>query len=317
VADQKLTLDQATLVLFNPRAQMRSTLRDTLLGLGFRNILDFGDLERTRTSIIKRSPDLVILDLDREKEEICSLVREIRHSKICDDPFLVIIALSWHPSLDAVNNSMEAGIDDIITMPISTKLLSERIHTLIRHRKDFVVISSYVGPDRRTGERIENDPSEPGTIKVPNNLRFKTMGDTEAAASPEFIDTVQARINNHRLNRHAQRIVWLIDESLKADPTGSNPTNVSAQRHAEIANMIEQLAYDLESQGYGEMVEICDSMDNVLDFLRHSPNKKFYELLRLHAFAVTATLMEREGAGELVIAALNEATAHLERLRSV
>jgi hypothetical protein len=28
-------------------------------------------------------------------------------------------------------------------------------------------------------------------------------------------------------------------------------------------------------------------------------------------------LREREGAGELVIAALNEATAHLERLRSV
>ncbi|MFT5540732.1 MAG: DNA-binding response OmpR family regulator, partial [Alphaproteobacteria bacterium] len=316
MADQKLTLDQATLVLFNPRAQMRATLRHTLLGLGFRNILDFGNLGHTRSSIIERSPDLVILDLDCEKEGICTLVREIRHSKLCEDPFLVIIALSWHPSLDAVNSSMESGIDDIITMPISTKLLSERINTLIRHRKNFVVTSSYVGPDRRTGDRIENDPMEPGTLKVPNNLRYKAMGDTEAAASPEFINEMQTRINNQRLNRHAQRIVWLIDESLKADPTGTKITDVNKQRHAEIANMIEQLAYDLESQGYVEMVEICDSMENVLDFLRHSANKKFNELLRLHAFAVTATLMEREGAAELVIAALNEATAHLERLRS-
>jgi hypothetical protein len=211
---------------------------------------------------------------------------------------------------------MESGIDDIITMPISTKLLSDRINKLIRHRKNFVVTSSYVGPDRRTGELIENDPMKPSTIKVPNNLRFKTMGDSEAAASPQVISEMQTRINNHRLNRHAQRIVWLIDESLKADPSGSKPTDINAQRYAEIGNMIELLAYDLESRGYIEMVEICDSMTNVLEFLRHSPHKKFYELLRLHAFAVTATLMEREGAADMVITALNEATAHLERLRS-
>ena len=87
-------LEQATVVLFNPLGQMRATLRDAMLVLGFRNILDFGDLERARNAIIERSPDLVLLDLDREHDAVCDLVREVRHSRVCADPFMVIIALS-------------------------------------------------------------------------------------------------------------------------------------------------------------------------------------------------------------------------------
>ena len=96
---KKYAFEEATVVLFNPVSQMRSTLRDAMLVQGFRNILDYSDLQRTRQAIIESSPDLIMLDLDREKEEVCNLVREIRHSSISDDPFAVIIALSWHPSI--------------------------------------------------------------------------------------------------------------------------------------------------------------------------------------------------------------------------
>lgn len=314
--ENKFPLDQATLVLFNPMGPMRSTLREAVHALGFRNILDFGDLDRTRNAIAERAPDLVLLDLDHQKEEVCKLVREVRHSQLAADPFVVIMALSWHPSLDAVNNSMESGIDDLIMMPISIKLLADRINALITHRKHFVVTSSYVGPDRRSPGRSAEDPIGLGTIQVPNNLRYKTIGDATAAASAEAVSAIQAKINNHRLNRHAQRITWLIDESLKKHGEGADLAMAGAQFLAEITAQMEQLAFDLESQGYGNLLDICDSMQSVLDCIRRRPTKQLYELLRVHALATTATLMEREGAAELVISALNEATAKVKQAKT-
>ena len=314
--NKKYAYEQATVVLFNPLGQMRATLRDAMLVLGFRNILDFGDLARTRTAIIERTPDLVLLDLDREKVAICELVREIRHSNITADPFVVIMAMTWHPHLDTVNNSLEAGVDDILTMPISIKLINERIDALIRNRKEFVVTSSYVGPDRRTGESARSDPLGLGTIRVPNNLRFKAAGDTTAMASSDTVAAIQAKVNNHRLNRYAQRIAWLIDETLKVMASGNEVPAASLRRLDEVAKLSDELAFEIEALGQVELLDICDSMVRVIENIRSTPTRQFYELLKIHAFAVTATLMETEGAADLVIRALKDATARLKLARS-
>lgn len=314
--DKKYAFDQVTVLLFNPAAQMRATLRDATLAQGFRNIFDCGGLERTRTAIIERTPDLIILDLDREKEEVCKLVREIRQGNLCPDPFVVIIALSWHPSLEAVNNSLEAGIDDIIMMPISIKLISDRIDVLIRNRKDFVVTSTYIGPDRRARSDKRSDTLGLGTIRVPNNLRFKATGDVEAAASGDVVSAVQAQINNHRLNRYAQRVVWLIDQTLRLKATGKEVLSASAKRLDEVASLIDSLALELESLGQMELLDICDSMVRVLENIRGTPTRQFYELLKVHAYAITATLMESDGAADLVIDALNDARIKLNRAKS-
>ncbi len=313
---KKYAFEEATVVLFNPVSQMRSTLRDAMLVQGFRNILDYSDLQRTRQAIIERSPDLIMLDLDREKEEVCNLVREIRHSSISDDPFAVIIALSWHPSIEAVNNSLEAGVDDIVMMPVSIKLVSDRIDILVRNRKEFVVTASYVGPDRRSPEDTRKDPIGLGTIKVPNNLRFKATGDVAAAASESIVSNVKAKINNHRLNRYTQRIAWLIDETLRLKATSMEVPTASEKRLDEVASLVDSLALELETLSQIELLEICDSMVRVIENIRSTPTKQFCELLKIHAFAITATLIETEGAADMVIAALNDARSRLDRARS-
>lgn len=304
------------MVLFNPAFKMRTTLRQAMIGLGFRDILDFVDLESTRRAIIDRNPDLVLLDLDRDRDGVRKLVREVRHSEVCSDPFVVMMALSWHPSLEAVNNSLEAGVDDILTMTLSIKAIWSRINELIHNRKNFVVTQTYVGPDWRSPKRVASEASDIGTIQVPNNLRYKATGDEAAAASGEAVSAIQAKIQNHRLNRHAQRITWLIDELLKLHSGGTDLALAGAQYLAEISQQIEDLAVDLELQGYGNLLDICDSMENVLTGIRKATTKQLYELLRVHALAVTATLLEREGAAELVIKALNKATAKVNQIKS-
>jgi DNA-binding response OmpR family regulator len=192
VPEPKHTLEKVTMVLFNPVFKMRTTLRQAMIGMGFRDILDFGDIDSTRKAIMDRNPDIVLLDLDRERDAVCKLVREVRHSQVCADPFVVMMALSWHPSIESVNNSLEAGVDDILTMPLSIKAITTRINELIHNRKHFVVTQTYVGPDRRSPSRRESQPNDVvGTIQVPNNLRYKTTGDETAAASGDAVSAIQ------------------------------------------------------------------------------------------------------------------------------
>lgn len=314
--DHKYALEQAAVVLFNPHLYMRTMLRSTLMGLGFKDVYDYGELDRTRDAIIERAPDLVLLDLDEEKENTCALIREIRQTSISDNPFVAIIALSWQPNSATVNNSMEAGIDDLIVMPISIKSIFDRVDTLIQNRKEFIVTSSYVGPDRRATTDARPDALGLGAIKVPNSLRYRTIGDHAAIASAEAVNAVTARINHHRLNRYAQRIPWLIGEIQKSKEDGAENSKITIERHDEIGCLIENIAFDLSTQGYEHLLEITDSMLRLLDFIREKHSQQFYEFMRLHALSITATLMESDGAAVMVKQALKETAAYLDRVQA-
>ena len=243
-------------------------------------------------------------------------MREIRGTNICADPFVPVMAFSWQPNLSVVNKMMEAGIDDLIVMPISLKLIYDRIDVLIRNRPEFVVTASYVGPERRTGGREKVDPLGLGTIKVPNTLRYKTTGDVTAIASSEIVTEIKEKIEHHRINRYAQRIQWLVDQ-IQADKAKNNEVSaVTVQRHDEIGRLIEDTAFDLRAKGFTELLEITDSMVRLLDFVRARHSKQFYDFLRLHAMAINATLLEREGAATMVQQALSETAEYLDRIEA-
>ena len=313
---KKYSLDQATVILFNPQPPMRAMLRSAVMGLGFQTVLDYGELKQARNAIIERAPDLVLLDLDGEKDAICGLVREMRNSNLCADPFVPVMVFSWLPNMALVNNVMEAGVDDLIVMPISIKTIWDRVDAMIRHRPEFVVTSSYVGPERRSGGREKIDALGLGTIKVPNTLRFKAMGDKESMATTDAVNDVRARISHHRLNRYAQRIVWVIDEIHKSHVTKTEVGTVTVQRHDEIGRLIEDISYDLRAQGHMELLEIADSMMRLLDTVRARHSPELYEFLRLHSMAINATLLERDGAAALVAQALSETAGYLDRIEA-
>lgn len=315
LTDKKYALEKAVVVLYHPVAHTRAMLRSVVMGLGFAQVQDYSELRPARTAITDRGADLVLLDLDNEGAAVTKLMRDIRIRGASADPYVPIIGFSWSPDLRTVNSGLEAGVDDVVAMPISHKVIAERINVLIENRKAFIVTASYVGPDRRTGARGQEDELGLGTITVPNNLRFKATGDADAMASESAIATTQASIDHHRLNRYAQRICWLVDQIRAGKvPQGKNPGTLAAERHDEIAYLIESMAFDLKMQGHSELLEITDSMQRVLDVVRATPRDQYYEFLVLHAKATNATLMAREGAQDMVAAALRETASYLDRV---
>ncbi len=316
IDNKKYSLEKATVLLFHPIAHTRSMLRSVVMGLGFTQVNDFSELRPARNSIVDRGADLIFLDIDDDNRAICKLVREIRIDNVSADPFVPIIGFSLNPDIRMVNNGMEAGVDDLVSLPISHKIINDRVAALIENRKGFVVTSSYVGPDRRAPSRSQEDELGLGNITVPNNLRFKVTGDRDAMASSDAVAEARASIDHHRLNRYAQRISWLIQQIREGKPDGRPVALVTAERHEEIGRMIENIAYDLRMQGHPELLEITDSMGRLLDMLQASPRPQFYDFLLLHAQATISTLMAREGAKEMVSAALRETSDYLDRIQA-
>ncbi len=142
-------LDDVEIVLFAPAPAMRRTIREALNRIGCRGIRDYLEIEQAREAIVTYNPDLLICDLDRDQETICSIIDDIRHGNIGSNPFMVIMLLTCDPKVNAVNFAMQTGVDDIVTMPISVRLLEQRIDKMIHNRKRFVATEDYVGPERR------------------------------------------------------------------------------------------------------------------------------------------------------------------------
>jgi DNA-binding response OmpR family regulator len=306
---EEYALDKARVILFNPMQQMRATLREALHNIGFRRIAECGNIEQTQDELLIESPELLILDLDRNKDDVCNLVRDVRNGNYAKDPFIVIMALTWKPHLQKVNTTMDAGIDDIVLLPLSIGTLRSRVNMMIQKRKGFVVTGEYIGPNRRIDDRIDD---ELGTITVPNRLRFKATGDVTAMASPEAVDEARVLVDNHRLNRFAQRLHALLD-ILTNEEASTNDDAVEVDMCLdEMGDVIRDLHNRVEdNDSFNELTNICQSMEDLLTLLHQSTTTRLFDLMRVHAHAVTATLMNQDGAAELIARALGQATTQI------
>lgn len=108
----------------------------------------------------QRQADIIVLDLDeplKDGHEILGKVREISP--------IPIIYLSSDSSVDAKVNALNAGADDYITKPYSTKELIARLHAALRrHEEPQIVVDPslsigdlYIYPDRhevRAGDEV-------------------------------------------------------------------------------------------------------------------------------------------------------------------
>jgi len=178
--------------------------RQTLFDLGVRNFTITKSVSETRTHLEKDNFDVMISDAYLMDEDTAPIVSDVRQGNLGKDPFIPVIALTWEPTIEILQELGSAGIDQMLTLPISANKISRSLDTLIERRKPFVVTSQYIGPDRRKGQRP--DAQQVPQIKVPNALRYRVTGDDGGISPKEVLETVQ----NQRIERYAYRIVYTI-----------------------------------------------------------------------------------------------------------
>jgi CheY-like chemotaxis protein len=119
------------------------------------------------------------------------------------NPFTIMMLTAWDLSKSVVTAAIDSGADDLIARPFSIGQFNRRLKTLVEARKQFVVTSDYVGPDRR------KDPARGTTaelIDVPNTLRGKVLDNATSEDFDGAIHAMRTRMDGERLRRLGAQI---------------------------------------------------------------------------------------------------------------
>jgi len=75
--------------------------------------------------------------------------RMVRTAPDSPNPFVPIIMLTAHSSMERVIQARDSGVNEFLAKPVTAKGLYNRIATVIESPRQFVRASEYFGPDRR------------------------------------------------------------------------------------------------------------------------------------------------------------------------
>ncbi len=308
MTQHELKFENVRVVLLDQNMSMRRLIRSSLNSIGFSSIAECRDTDDLVAMIRTNDPDLIMVDIDAETERICEIVREIRNGNLGENPFVIVIALTWHPEREVINLTLTAGTDDVVTKPVSASVLSERVGNLARNRREFVVTESYIGPERRS--RPEARPGDLPTVKVPNTLREKSTGDKAAMGDTESIQRAKREIKIQRVYRVAAQV------TAKAAQLGERLAKNGGQslpRHhmQDLAQLVTAANDDIVREDMQHLTGISASMVSVMDGILRSSDAasepRQLEILLLHGQAIAASVQDGGDGAKLIEQALEKA----------
>lgn len=107
-------------------------------------------------------------------------IRALKPDQIC---FVPIIQLSGFAQHSHVEQARDAGITEFLRLPVSPKLLYERIVYSIEHPRPFIDSPDYFGPDRRRRTE-QNYPGDERRLHVPEIVEMSG----EEMTDPKLVD---------------------------------------------------------------------------------------------------------------------------------
>ncbi len=106
------------------------------------------DPERALEDISKYRPHLVITDLLMNTIDGMAITKAIRFSPDEEIRHTPIFVLSGFTDKECVLQARDAGVNEVLAKPVSTKTIYRRICNLIERPPNFIETDSYFGPDR-------------------------------------------------------------------------------------------------------------------------------------------------------------------------
>jgi len=254
----KYTFDKVDVLLVDTDLNARQGVRTILSNNGFSGVTTGTTLEKVREEITKHMPDLLICGTEFPDGSMMDLLRDIRHNRIGNNPFMPVIVLLGEPTPDLVNDVMSAGPDDVVMKPVSTKALLERLNLQIHRRKPYIVTDEYVGPARKG-----DDTSR--AIAPPNPLEAKaTGGRTNFYEVERGIEDAVNAVRHQKLEFLGPEIAALVG---RLGPMLDKPTVTGAAVGGlqMLIEMNEDVIRKLQGSRYDHVSELCRAMIKVAD----------------------------------------------------
>jgi CRP-like cAMP-binding protein/DNA-binding response OmpR family regulator len=266
-----------------------------------------------RELVAATTPDLIILGAD-VAPDVFDFVRDIRHSKLGANPFLLITTLVDNDQVAAVKKAMQAGTDDIIVKPLKEDALLQRLRRVTVNRQAFVVTSDYLGPDRRA----KNRPSSIRRIQVLNTMLEKANGndiqveEVKAAVEGSMNDVLHARLDSN-----SYRLGFVCHIIIDAYET-KNITPDVKEKILVLVDVLRDAAKTAERINEGELGLLCGSLAKQMEEIAErydNPSERDIKMIQKLTRAVMMVVKPHIPAEQLEKEAREAAQNYLKRKR--
>ena len=141
-----------SVLVLDDSENMRRILSRLLRSFGFEEFHFASDGQEALNHLREQSVDLAIVDWHVEPLDGIDFTRQMRSMKTSPDPYLPIILLSGFTELERIRIARDAGVNEILTKPVSPESLYGRLTSVVRQPRPYVETGRYFGPDRRRKE---------------------------------------------------------------------------------------------------------------------------------------------------------------------
>jgi len=214
-------------------------MRDVLGRLGIKKVETYSSFKDAAAKLAGATPDLVLIDADGEEAEVeaFKLVRSIRNDANTPNPFAGLIVTTWQPTPVLLMRVTNSGADDLLVKPVSPKQVLERIGTLIKDRRGFVVTADYTGPDRRKSPR---EGAQIPLLDVPNTLKLKATGKWSTTNIRQLMTQAVRQVSEQKVLRSAVQAAFLV-EFARVGLLNDPPDRMAIDHIARVPAVVDEL----------------------------------------------------------------------------
>jgi len=307
---EPISLERAKVVYVDSEAPNRALIEDTLRDIGFSKITSCDNLGQFIVILGIEKPDLVFVDIDAEPDKAFQAIRDIRKGEAGENAFIVTVALTQKPELEAVRAALNAGFDDMVVKPVTARALRQRVVNQIENRKEFIATDDYVGPDRRAENR-ELTEDDLASIKVPNSLRHAATGDESAAPSEERIRETLRNLSIQKFYHLSSKIGRVAGQQrdLLVSRAKSVDCGLAMQ---EISMALAEIDEIIGEQSFESVAQVVASTRQALVEVKACSGQvtpRHLELLCAHGRSIGVVLQESDESAGVLVSALEKAVS--------
>ena len=257
----------------------RTQLRDMFIAQGIKSILMHATLEGMREALMESPPDMLVISDDFDAGA-WDAIKEIRHQKLGENPFMLITVLVNPARREALQLAINAGVDDVVIKPVTSERVRERIALVTFHRAPFVAHGEYVGPERRNA-----DTPQSGVRRIPvlNTILEKVNGkEFDRDSLRQAIGKSLEKVLQAQLDSQSSRLGEVCDRLLIAYDSKAIVPEVQNDLIL-LSNVLQEAGAVAERLKDMQLVGVCQSLsDNIIHLSQHydEPSSREIDLLR-------------------------------------
>jgi CheY-like chemotaxis protein len=154
-------------LVVDDNTHMRQILRALLHSFGARNVREAVDGATGLDAFVHYDPDIVLLDWNMPIFDGIELTQMIRQPDSMNNPYVPIILITGHTEQHRIIAARNAGVNEILAKPVSSKALYQRIVSVVVNPRPFLRTKDYFGPDRRRDAKMAYHGPERRGVATP------------------------------------------------------------------------------------------------------------------------------------------------------